>query len=397
MKTLFCLIFGLMILSGNCYAQNSAAKIKESREKTLKEIEYANKLLLETQGKAKESLNEVNIINHRLAKRKEYLLGLEVEMNVLSDAIEGNLKDISRAELEINKIKRMYAMMVVSLYKKKSNRYKSMYILAAENVNQLYKRIHTIKLYNKYLRTERGKLEKLKLGLQENNVELEKLKSEKDAVVNKTKKETLVIQREINDKNQIVRQLKKRQKEIEQEIRDKEKTANKLEAELKKVIDEERKKLKAKGSKEIMTPEEKVLSADFEKNTGRLPWPTQKGIITGQYGEHQHPDYKGVVVRNDGVYITTAAGESARAIFKGVVSRVFSIPGENYTVIIKHGKYFSLYHNLINVRVKAGQIVSTKETIGTVFTDSGSKETVLYFQIWKETERNNPELWLAPL
>lgn len=397
MKTFYCLIFALLISSSIGYAQNSADKIKETREKTLREIEYANKLLLETQGKAKESLNEVNIINHRLAKRKEYLLGLEVEMNVLSDAIDGNLKDILRAELEINKIKKMYALMVVSLYKKKSNRYKAMYIVASENVNQLYKRIHTVKLYNKYLRTEREKLEKLKLELQENNAELEKLKNDKDAVAKKTKKETLVIQREVNDKNRIVRQLKQRQKEIEQEIRDKERTAKKLEAELRKVIDEERKKLKAKGSKEIMTPEERVLSADFEKNTGRLPWPTQKGIITGKYGEHQHPDYKGVVVRNDGVYITTGTGESARAIFKGVVSRVFAIPGENFTVIIKHGKYFSLYHNLINVRVKAGQSVITKEIIGTVFTDSGAKETILYFQIWKETERNNPELWLAPL
>ena len=102
-----------------------------------------------------------------------------------------------------------------------------------------------------------------------------------------------------------------------------------------------------------MTPAEKIVSADFEKNNGKLPWPTERGIITGKYGEHQHPDYKNVTVRNDGVYISTAAGENVRSIFKGVVSRVFSIPGENYTVIIKHGKYFSLYHNLVNVRVKA--------------------------------------------
>ena len=48
---------------------------------------------------------------------------------------------------------------------------------------------------------------------------------------------------------------------------------------------------------------------------------------------------------------------------------------------------YSLYHNLINVKVKAGQSVNTKEIIGTVFTDDNTKETILYFQIWKETER----------
>jgi septal ring factor EnvC (AmiA/AmiB activator) len=54
-----------------------------------------------------------------------------------------------------------------------------------------------------------------------------------------------------------------------------------------------------------------------------------------------------------------------------------------------------LYHNLIDVRVKAGQQVDTKEVIGKVFTDSETRETTLYFQVWKEMERNDPELWLA--
>jgi len=89
--------------------------------------------------------------------------------------------------------------------------------------------------------------------------------------------------------------------------------------------------------------------------------------------------------------------KSRRSIFKGVVSRVFTIPGENYTVIIKHGQFYSLYHNLINVNVKAGQSVNIKDKIGTVFTNDKTKETVLYFQIWKETERRDPELWLSPL
>jgi septal ring factor EnvC (AmiA/AmiB activator) len=153
--------------------------------------------------------------------------------------------------------------------------------------------------------------------------------------------------------------------------------------------------MRATGAKDLLTHEEKILSTDFEKNEGRLPWPTERGVITGQYGEHQHPDYKSVTIRNEGVYIATSKGESARSIFKGVVSRVFTIPGENYTVLVKHGEYYTLYHNLINVKVKAGQQVNTKETIGTVFTNEKTRETVLYFQVWKETEKKNPELWLA--
>lgn len=144
-----------------------------------------------------------------------------------------------------------------------------------------------------------------------------------------------------------------------------------------------------------LTPLELIISNDFSKNQGKLPWPTQRGIISGKYGEHDHPDFKSVKIRNDGIYISTERGELVRAVFKGIVSKVFSIPGENYTVIIRHGNYFTLYHNLIDVKVKAGQSVETKEAIGKVFTDAETKETTLYFQVWRETERNDPELWLA--
>jgi septal ring factor EnvC (AmiA/AmiB activator) len=396
MKTLALMFLFVFLWQKFGMSQNSADKIRENREKTLKEIEYANKLLLETQGKAQESLNEINLINHRLVKRKEYLIGLEAEVTVISDAIIENQKTVNSIEREIAKIKKFYALMIENLYRNRSINYSMMYFLASENLNQLYKRIRTMKIFNSYLRSQKRKLEILKGDLVAKNTELEDLKGIKDILLNHTQKETIVIQQEVNQKNLAVKKLKQRQKEIEEDIRSKEKTAKKLENELRRVIEEEKRKIKSSDTKEIMTPEEKIVSSDFEKNMGRLPWPTQRGIITGQYGEHQHPDYKSVKVRNDGVYISTSIGENARAIFKGIVSRVFALPGENYTIIIKHGQYYTLYHNLVNVTVKAGQNVNMKEVIGTVFTNETSKETVLYFQIWKETERRDPELWLAP-
>jgi len=190
--------------------------------------------------------------------------------------------------------------------------------------------------------------------------------------------------------------LTRKEGNIEKEIRDKKRTMERLDREITKLIESEKVKTGSGKSGLALTPVEQIISTDFGKNQGRLPWPTQKGMVTGKYGEHEHPDYKSVKIRNDGIYISTQNGEYVRAVFKGVVSKVFSIPGENFTVIIKHGNYYTLYHNLVDVTVKAGQHVETKEVIGKVFTDADTKETTLYFQLWKETERNDPELWLAP-
>ncbi len=394
-EIVICICVVFHFLTVDVFSQDSAEKIRKSRENMLKEIEYANKLLLETQGKTKESLNEINVINHRLKKRKEFVMGMELEVNVISQVMEDNLNSASAMQKEIEKINTIYGRLIYNLYRNRSLDLRIMYFLASDNMNQLYKRISVVKIYNNYLKTRKEKLSDLKKELLLKNIELERMKGEKDVLVRGAKRESATIEREMNEKQQLITQLKKKQKEIEDEIREKERTARRLESELKKLIDEERRKVKSTGKKELLTPAEKIISNEFAKNEGRLPWPTERGIITGQYGEHQHPDYKSVIIRNDGIFISTGKGEIVRSIFKGVVSRVFTIPGQNYTVIIKHGEYYTLYHNLVNVLVKPGQNVNTKEVIGTVFTDENTKETILHFQVWKETERKDPEIWLA--
>jgi septal ring factor EnvC (AmiA/AmiB activator) len=235
----------------------------------------------------------------------------------------------------------------------------------------------------------------LKSDLEVKRKELQNIKSEKEHLVTATRKEYINIKEESSKKVELLNTLKKKQGEIENEIREKEKITERLDREITKIIESAR--VKSGSSKMVinLTPAEQIISSDFGKNQGKLPWPTQKGIISGKYGEHEHPDFKSVKIRNDGIYISTEKGEFVRSVFKGVVSKVFSIPGENFTVIIKHGNYYTLYHNIVGVTVKAGQHVDTKEIIGRVFTDGETKETTLYFQLWKEMERNDPELWLA--
>ena len=144
-----------------------------------------------------------------------------------------------------------------------------------------------------------------------------------------------------------------------------------------------------------MTPEEKLASGQFEQNKRRLPWPVERGVITDHFGVHEHPVLKNIQVKNNGVDISTAQGVKARAVFAGEVSRVFMVTGGNMAVIIRHGKYLTVYSNLVNVQVKSGDKVSIKQTIGTIGTDGDDEKTVLKFQIWKENEKLNPEDWIA--
>ena len=79
------------------------------------------------------------------------------------------------------------------------------------------------------------------------------------------------------------------------------------EIEKSKVVEE-----KFKKTADIMsaTPEELELSASFTNNKGRLPWPLEKGIISGTFGKHSHPELHGIEINNDGIDITTNRGSA---------------------------------------------------------------------------------------
>jgi len=144
-----------------------------------------------------------------------------------------------------------------------------------------------------------------------------------------------------------------------------------------------------------LTPEELTLSNAFAGNKGKLPWPTERGIIASRYGTHPHPVLKKVTIKNNGIDITTQKGAQARAVFDGIVVSTNTITASNNAVIIRHGDYFTVYTNLDDVFVKRGDKVKTKDLIGQIHTDKSSGKTMVHFELWKGRQIVDPALWLA--
>ena len=133
----------------------------------------------------------------------------------------------------------------------------------------------------------------------------------------------------------------------------------------------------------------------MSENKGRFPWPVEKGIITSHFGLQKHPVFKYLTEDNIGIEITSSGKVNARSVFQGEVVKVFAIPGANMTVIIRHGKYLSVYANIVNVKVKQGDKVEVKQDIGDVYSDPGdSNNSTLKFMIFQE-KYQDPELWIS--
>jgi len=193
----------------------------------------------------------------------------------------------------------------------------------------------------------------------------------------------------------MVDDLKRRESQLKREIEEKERIARELEARIREIIEEEARRSSSNNIYDALTPEQELVGNDFRKNKGKLPWPVEKGIITVGYGNQEVPGLRGSSVKNNGIDITSSAGAEVRAVFEGEVTKVFGILGANYTVLIRHGEFLSVYQNLVNVRVKTGDKVLTKETLGEAFTDENDQVGNFHFEVWQERNILNPEEWIS--
>lgn len=176
-----------------------------------------------------------------------------------------------------------------------------------------------------------------------------------------------------------------------QQLNVKRKEVEKLNREIERILSD--------ATKEKERPDYKAsavdiaLSEEFGKNKGKLPWPVKRGAIIEQFGQHNHPVFKNVKMPfNNGVNISTDAGADVSSVFDGVVKQVLMMPGYNQCILVQHGDYFTFYTKLDAVYVKSGQKVKTGEILGKLAISD--EESVIHFQLWKGTSKQDPEEWL---
>ncbi|MCK5823171.1 MAG: peptidoglycan DD-metalloendopeptidase family protein [Bacteroidales bacterium] len=401
-KILLTLFFAILFAL-NSYEQtrNELEKQKKTFEKKIK---YTNQLLKQTKKSTKYSSHKVLILQNKISNRNQLINNIEQEVNLLDTIIHKDQKKIILLRSNLKQLKQEYAKMIYYAYKNRSYYDKLVFIFASEDFNQAYKRLKYFQQYSQYRKRQADLIVNTRLRLVQKLDSLEIIKAEKLELVYEKKNENSSLLTEKQQQAKILDNLKTKKSKLINRLRKQQIAANNLQRRIETIIAEEarkatemaRKKGKGTGKIFMLTPEDRFVSKEFYKNKQHLPWPTQRGIVTSYFGEHPHPFLKGIVIRNNGIDITTTSGSVIRSIFEGEVSRVFSIKGANITVIVRHGNYLTVYSNLRDVIVKAGDKLKAKQAIGVAFTDADNdNKTVVKFQIWKENKKLNPILWLA--
>lgn len=389
----------------SCFSvQGQTKKELEKRQKKLKkEIALVNNLLFKEIKKEKNVLEDLKDINQKISIRQNLINTINTEAKILSKQIAINEQKVIKLKKELAVLKADYASMIFKSYKSRSQQSKIMFLLSSDNFYQAYKRLEYMKQYTSFRKKQGEEIVTQTKTVAAIIDSLTLQKQVKDTLILSEKEQQQKIELDKTSKEKLISIIKKNEKkykrDLKKKIKEEKRVSEKIDKIIKEAIARANKKVKnkpktPKKNEFILSPEAKALATKFESNKGKLPWPLEEGLITRRFGRQAHPTFPGITLNSTGLHFTTKKDSDAKTIFNGKVLNILVTSEGRKNVLIQHGNYITSYNNLEKLYVKKGDVVSTGQSIGKIFTDKVSGKTKLIFVLYKNTTKLNPSSWI---
>lgn len=417
----------LLSLSTASYAQSTKKirGLKSEQQQVKKDIAKQQKRLKTNESDVEKRLNGLMVINADIDEKKKSIDSIRSDMAALDEEIRSLNVQIADLKRQLEDRKEKYVKSLRYMHRNRSIQNQLMFIFSAKNFTQMYRRMRFMREYASYQKAQGEEIKLKQKEVEQKSQQLTAAKEQKSSLLAKGERERQALEQKQREQQKTVAELKKQQKTIKSLIAKQKERDAALNAEIDRLVEievekarmraaeearkkaeaakaaEEAKKGKSKKKKSETaakpapkftepSSDDRKISGSFESNKGRLPMPvTGSYKIVNHYGQYTVQGLSNVRLENKGINILGNPGAQVRSIFDGEVSAVFSTGGVT-GVMVRHGSYISVYCNLSSVSVHKGQKVSTRQTLGTI-----GKDNILQFQLRKERDKLNPELWLA--
>nr|WP_295872559.1 peptidoglycan DD-metalloendopeptidase family protein [uncultured Chitinophaga sp.] len=456
MKKLIPFLIACWLLPGVLYAQRgnktSRAALESRKQELLKEIQEATRSLQNTRKSTKQNLGLQRELQQKIDSRNAQIKNINIEISQLDGAINSTNDNVQTLEKEVDSLRARYAQLVVYAYKTKQEYDVLNFLFSATSFNDALRRYQYLRQYRENRRRQAESLLSTKVLLTQKLENLEQERTRKAGALYTEQKQRGVLIADKKETDQTIVQLQQQEKQLQQNIQKSRAEARQVDRAIQDAIRREieaarkrelaaaaarkraaaAKAAKRKAEQEAArkraiaaakkagrkpppppkpvadnededaapapkedvlaaTPEALSLSRDFEANRGRLPWPVDAGRITGRFGTSTVGK---VEVEHNGIVIATAKGAAVKAIFDGEVIMVFSVPGAGYMVTLRHGRYFTNYVRLVDVRVKKGMSVKRGHVLGAAAASALAGNGEIELQIYRNMVQQNPERWI---
>ncbi|OFY40511.1 MAG: hypothetical protein A2X18_11370 [Bacteroidetes bacterium GWF2_40_14] len=386
------ILISLFLLIAVTVSSQSVTEQTKMKQQIEEEIAFLDKQLAATRSSQQANTKELNFIQRKITNRKRLLKELDEEIRQISNQVVSKEQEIVKLNNNLQELKKRYSQLIYFSYKKRDQKMWLMYILASDNIEQGYRRWIYIRNYSSAIKEMAHNIRSNSEKISNERETLDRIRANSLSAQAKKQQEFKKLSQEEVSAKRVITQLTKKEKDVRQQLNEKRKEVERLNREIEKILAAAVKEKKSPEYKESVA--DRALSGKFENNRGRLPWPVKRGVITEQFGQHYHPVFKSIKLPfNNGVNISTDANANVFCVFDGEVKQILVMPGYNQCILVQHGSYYTFYTKLDKITVGTGDKVSTGQVLGSLAESDGG--SVIHFQLWKGTEKQNPEYWIS--
>ena len=394
------IVLALLLLSPSVQGQ-SKKQLERDKARIEKEIARLNGELSKVRKDSKNSTKQINLIKKRIQERTNLINNINGQMNILNRQIVRTEDSLRVVRGEIDSMKAEYAKVVRSLYGLRQNMNAAGMLFDNEQYNYSYLKMKYFAEYSRYRKHQATVIKRREQLFSEMSLDLQRQRNEKSSLLAQERKQRDALSREQQQQQKKLNKSQQDEKSLQQQISKKESQKRQLQQQIQQLINAE--VAKSGGStKSTTTPKtggtsgggavyNDGASADFVQNKGRLAWPVYYKSVAREYGLYTHSS--GGQNRNFGIDLNCAPGATVSCVFNGTVARIFTTPNGAKGVIVRHGSYMTVYAGLGTVSVSQGSKVTTKQTLGTVYS-GGEGTSEFSFQVWCGKDALNPRHWL---
>jgi murein hydrolase activator len=421
-KILVAILLFLGSVAGFAQTAEDKAKMERERQAIQQEIKEIQSVYNKVKGQKKESLGQLNLLQKKLALQDKYINNINKEIKIVSDEIYLSTLEVNRLQRQLDTLKAQYQKSVVYAYKNKSTYDYLNFIFSSNSFNDALKRISYLKSYRSYRQEQVANILETQKQIEDRKQQLLGKKTQKSSALKNQTQQMQVLAEQKKEKDQVVSKLKSQESDLAKQISTRKKRdqqlKNAIAAVVRREIEAARKEAEARAkAKAAANPTTSVaapggtakttttakpksyldlnekdiaLNSSFEKNRGKLPWPVDNGFVSIPFGSSK---VGGLSMDNPGITISTpSSGGTVKAVFDGEVSSVSNL-GDGMMVMVRHGKYFSVYSNLASANVSKGTQIRTGQSIGRAGTADDGSGGQIDFLLMIESRNVNPEPW----
>jgi septal ring factor EnvC (AmiA/AmiB activator) len=423
------LLLVALLAPGIALAQ-SKKELEEKRKKIIRDIQATEKMIKKTAKSRESAYDRFLALQSQIESREALISTLTAEIDAAEEGIVRNQEVIASLGKDVSRMREEYGRTIRSAFRHKSLSNPLLFILSAESLNQAFRRWLFLRKYDQRRAEQAEAIRFTQQMLAKKTAGLEETRIEKENLLISIQGQQSTLTSELVEKNEMLQVLQKDEVRLKADLEKKQAAHEALNGAIESIIQEEvRKRVEEARSKkinaapvktenveskptEVPAPatkpekakpaapeikpraEEDAQTFNFRRSKGKLPWPVESGFIARGFGKQKHPTLKNIEITNNGVDIRTEEGAAVRSVAEGKVAGVQFVPGHDYTIIIQHGDYYTVYTNLASTTLAKGDEVKARQHLGYVATNNITGASELHFEVWQQKERMNPALWI---